>query len=63
MAVRSKGSRSFAEERRLIALAASLNSLEAVANALGRSPQSIAKSAKRLGVYLKSKGGMKAKGK
>jgi hypothetical protein len=63
MAVRSKRGRSFADDRRLIALAASLKSLEAVASALGRKPDSVARSAKRLGVSLKSKGGMKAKGK
>jgi hypothetical protein len=42
MAVRSKRGR-FARERRLIVLAASLKSLEAVAKALGRTPQSVAK--------------------
>jgi hypothetical protein len=60
MAVRSKRGR-FAGERRLIAFAASLRSLEAVASALGRKPESVARSAKRLGVALKSKGGLKAK--
>jgi hypothetical protein len=55
MAVRSKPGRSFADERRLIALAASLKSLEAVAKALGRTPQSVARSAKRLGVSLRSR--------
>jgi hypothetical protein len=48
-----RGGRSFAEERRLMALAASLKSLEPIASALGRSPQSVAKSAKRLGLSLK----------
>jgi hypothetical protein len=61
MAVRSKPGQSFAEERRLIALAASLKPLEAVASALGRMPRSVARSANRLGVSLKSRGGMKAK--
>jgi hypothetical protein len=67
---RTKGSKkmarrgaSFAKDRRLIAVTASLQSLEAVAKALGRTPKSVAKSAKRLGVSLKSKGGPKAKGK
>jgi hypothetical protein len=50
-----RGGRWFAEDRHLKALAASLKSLEAVAKALGRTPESVAKSAKRLGVSLKSK--------
>ena len=54
-----RGGRSFADERRLIALAASLKSLEAVANALERTPQSVAQSAKRLGLSLKSDKGLK----
>jgi len=61
--MKGKRGRSFADERRLIALAASLRSLEAVAKALGRTPQSVAKSAKRLGVSLKSQGGLKVQGK
>jgi hypothetical protein len=63
MAVRSKRGRSFADERRLIAVASTLKSLEAVAEALGRKPESVAKSAKRLGVSLKSKAELKANGK
>jgi hypothetical protein len=63
MAMRGRGGRSFAEGRRLIALAASRKSLEAVAKALGRTPVSVAKAAKRLGVSLKAQGGLKAKGK
>jgi hypothetical protein len=63
MAVRSKRGRSFADERRLIALAASLKSLEAVATALGRKPEAVAKSAKRLGVSLKSRASLKTKGR
>jgi hypothetical protein len=62
MAVWNKPGQSFAGDRRLIALAASLKSLEAVASALGRMPQSVAKSAKRLGVSLKSRKGPKGKG-
>ena len=54
---------SFAEDRHLIALAGKLKSLEAVAKALGRTPESVARSAKRLGVSLKSEGGLKAKRK
>ena len=54
---------SFAEDRRLVALAGTLKSLQAVANALGRKPESVARSAKRLGVSLKSKSGLKVKGK
>jgi hypothetical protein len=61
MAVRVKRGRSFADERRLIALAGKLKSLEAVASALGRTPESVARSAKRLGISLKSRGGLKAK--
>jgi hypothetical protein len=44
-----------------MALATSMKSLEAVAKALDRTPQSVARSAKRLGVSLKSKGGLKGK--
>jgi hypothetical protein len=46
--------RSLAEDRRLIQLAGSLKSLEAAAKELGRKPASVAKSARRLGVSLKS---------
>jgi hypothetical protein len=46
--------RSFAKDRQLIQLAGSLKSLEAVAKHLGRKPESVARSAKRLGVSLKS---------
>jgi hypothetical protein len=44
---------SFADDRRLIRLAGSLKSLEAVATHLGRKPEAVAKTAKRLGVSLK----------
>jgi hypothetical protein len=55
---------SFAEDRRLIQLAASLKSLEAVADEMKRTPANVAQMAKRLGVSLKrSDGGLKAKGK
>ena len=64
MAARGKrGGQSFAADRRLIVLSASLKSLEAIAKALGRTPESVARSAKRLGVSLKSEGGLKAKRK
>jgi hypothetical protein len=45
---------SFADDRRLIQLAASLKSLEAVAKQLGKDPKAVAKSAKRLGISLKA---------
>jgi hypothetical protein len=49
-------------EALILVVAGTLKSLEAVANALGRKPEAVAKSAKRLGISLKSKGGLKAKG-
>jgi hypothetical protein len=52
---------SFAEDRRLIQLAASLKSLEAVAVELKRTPESVARSAKKLGISLKSGDRPKAK--
>jgi hypothetical protein len=52
---------SFADDRRLIKLARSLKSLEAVAKQLGRKPEAVAKSARRLGVSLKSASRPKAK--
>jgi hypothetical protein len=45
---------SFADGRRLIQLASSVKSLEAVAKQLGKDPKAVAKAAKRLGVSLKS---------
>jgi hypothetical protein len=45
---------SFADDRRLIQLAASLKSLESVAKQLGKDPKAVAKTAKRLGVSLRS---------
>jgi hypothetical protein len=56
-----RGGRSFAEDRRLKALAGSLKSLEAVAKKLGRTPKAVAKPAMRLGVSLKSETGLKVK--
>jgi hypothetical protein len=54
---------SFAEDRRLIQLAGSLKSLEAVAKHLGRKRESVAKTAKRLGVTLRPGDRPKAKPK
>jgi hypothetical protein len=54
---------SFADDRRLIQLAASLKSLEAVAKQLGKDPKAVAKTAKRLGVSLKSTSRPKVKPK
>jgi hypothetical protein len=48
---------SFAEDRRLIQLAASSESLEAVADELERTPRSVARMAKRLVISLKSGAG------
>jgi hypothetical protein len=62
MAIRRTSHESFAADRRLIVLAGTLKSLEAAAQALGRKPESVERSAKRLGVSLKSKSGLKLKG-
>jgi hypothetical protein len=59
MARKARTRWSFAEDRRLIQLAASLKSLEAVAAELKRTPESVARSAKKLGVSLKSGAGLK----
>jgi hypothetical protein len=59
MAVRAKRGQSFAADRRLAEVAEKHKSLEAAAKALGRKPESVAKSARRLGVFhlkLKAKG-------
>jgi hypothetical protein len=48
MATRNRWS--FAEDRRLIQLAATLKSLEAVADQMKRTPERVARMAKRLGV-------------
>jgi transposase-like protein len=63
MAPKTKTRWSFAEDRRLIQLAASSKSLEAIADELGRTPNNIARTAKRLGVSLKSDARLKAKAK
>ena len=53
---------SYAEDRRLLALAASSKSLEEVAHLMGRSPAAIYKMALRLGAPLRAmKLGLKAK--
>jgi hypothetical protein len=44
---------SYAHDRRLIELASSSKSLETVANQLKRKPEAVARSARRLGVFLK----------
>lgn len=54
---------SFADDRRLIEFARSLKTLEAVAKRVGRKPEAVAKSARRLGVSLKSASRTKAKRK
>jgi hypothetical protein len=59
MATRNRWS--FAEDRRLIQLAATLKSLEAVADQMKRTPERVARMAKRLGVSLKSGAGLKAR--
>jgi hypothetical protein len=61
MATRNRWS--FAEDRRLIQLAASLKSLEAVADQMKQTPERVAQMAKRLGVSLKFGAGPKAKEK
>lgn len=45
----------------MIQLASKSKSLEAVANQIGRDPKAVAKSARRLGLSLKPRGGSKAK--
>jgi hypothetical protein len=52
-----------AEDRRLIQLAASSKSLEAIAYELNRSPESVAQMAKRLRISLRSAAELKAKTK
>ena len=52
----------YAEDRRLIELAALSQSLEEIAGDLKRTPKRVAEMAKRLGVSLKSESGRKAKG-
>jgi hypothetical protein len=59
MATRNRWS--FAEDRRLIQLAATLKSLEAVSDQMKRTPERVARMAKRLGVSLKSGAGLKAR--
>jgi hypothetical protein len=54
---------SFADDRRFLQLAKSLKSVEAIAKELGRSPESVAKTAMRLGVSLKRPDSPKTKPK
>jgi hypothetical protein len=61
MAPKAKRRWSFAEDRRLIQLAASLKPLAAVAAELKRTPKNVARTSKRLGVSLKAGAGLKAK--
>ena len=63
MTQRSKTRWSFAEERRFIQLAKALKSVEAVAAETKRTPANVVRTAKRLGVSLKSDARLKAKGK
>jgi hypothetical protein len=63
MAQKQKTRWSYAEDRRLIQLAASSNSLEAIADEMNRSPERIAQMVKRLGISLKSAAELKAKTK
>ena len=61
MAQKQKTRWSYAEDRRLIQLAASSKSLEAIADEMMRTAGNVARIAKRLGVSLKSGAGLKAK--
>jgi hypothetical protein len=56
MAVQAKRGQSLAADRRLAEVAEKHKSLEAVAKALSRKPESGAKSAKRFHLKLKAKG-------
>jgi hypothetical protein len=60
---RTKTRWSFAEDRRFIQLATSLKSVEAIATEMKRPPANVARTAKRLGISLKSGARLKAKGK
>jgi hypothetical protein len=63
MAQKARTRWSFADDRRLIEVAASLKSLEAVADEMKRTPKNVARTAKRLGISLKSAAGLRAKAK
>jgi hypothetical protein len=63
MIQRTKTRWSFAEDRRFMQLAALLKSVEAVAAEMKRTSANVARTAKRLGVSLKSDARLKAKGK
>jgi hypothetical protein len=51
---------SYAEDRRLIQLAASLKSIKAIADEMNRPPERVVQMAKRLGISLKSAAKRKA---
>jgi hypothetical protein len=61
MAAPMKRHWAFADDRRLMKLAASSRSLEAVAKQMNRDPLTVAKIAKRLGVFLKPSDRLKVK--
>jgi len=63
MAQKQKTRWSYAEDRRLIQLAASSKSLEAIADEMNRSPERVAQMVKRLGISLRSAAELKAKTK
>src|ERR1700722_16718191 len=63
VAQRTKTRWSFAEDRRFIQLATSLKSVEAIAAEMKRTPANVTRTAKRLGVSLKSGASLKAKGR
>jgi hypothetical protein len=54
---------SYAQDRRLIELASSSKSLERVAKQLNRKPEAVARTARRLGVFLKRNTAAKPKSK
>lgn len=55
MAKKARIRSSFAEERRLMQLAASGKSLEAIARLIKRPPKTVRRMAMRLGIFLKGK--------
>jgi hypothetical protein len=61
MTRKTKTQWSFPKDRRLIQLAATLKSLEAVADEMKLTSKNVARTAKRLGISLKRDSGPKAK--
>ena len=59
----AKTSWSFADDRSFMQFAASLKSVEAIEAETKRTPKNVKQTAMRLGVFLKSGSGRKAKGK